>query len=750
MDRKRILLKITGIVQGVGFRPTVYKYALESGITGYVLNDETGVTVEIEGTSLSTNQFLEKLKKFPPPLSTIESWTETSLPAENSVVFEIRKSTKKSTISKSAAISPDISICNDCLREIMDPDNRRYRYPFTNCTNCGPRFTIIRDRPYDRHLTSMSNFPMCPDCKKEYENPLDRRFHAQPNACPDCGPVLYIPGTSISGDIALNHCISGVQNGETWCVKGLGGFNIICDAFNKNAVLKLRKAKRRKNKSFALMAKNLNVMKNWVYVSEEELKLLKSPAAPIVLLRKNSEHLDHISPDNNYLGFLLPYTPFHCLLMEKFDALIFTSANLRDEPIAITDNEALYLKENGVVDNILTHNRDIVHRCDDSITAAPNGNPLMIRRSRGYVPGSFRIAADLSSASLALGANLKNTFSIGYGSKIWMGQHIGDLVEKKSFDFLCSQATDLTSLLDISPLVSVIDAHPGMELESVSNKIIPDAELKKVYHHHAHFFSVIGEHNLFETEVTGVSADGTGYGADGNIWGFEFLSWKPSGDNKLLRVASLMEFPLIGGDICITEISRIAYSLMKTSNLIGSDDLNPSFEFMLRNRINLFMTSSLGRLFDGVSSILGLCDYSEYEARGAILLQKCAESCTLIPETTQHLTVSIVAQDNQLKIDYRPMIRDLLKLKSSGISTDILARLFHVWVASSIKNVLLSLDVKTVALSGGVFQNFLLLEILENNLNECGISHFRNNTIPVNDGGISFGQLIGVSIENKS
>ncbi|MBU1222016.1 carbamoyltransferase HypF [Myxococcota bacterium] len=738
MDRKRIRIRITGIVQGVGFRPTVFNYAEKHHLSGWVLNSESGVTIEIEGTKTDTDAFSIEMREFPPPLAVIEHFSIEEIPVENSSDFTIKKSTAIAGAVKIAAISPDIAVCSACRNDIFTLENRRFHYAFTNCTDCGPRFTIIADRPYDRHLTSMRDFTMCPECLAEYEDPRNRRFHAQPNACPVCGPSLSIPGSSLTSDEALKKCIEGLLRGEIWCVKGLGGFNLVCDAKNTGAVTRLRTAKKRLTKAFAIMARNISVVQTYCLISGAEEKALTSVQAPIVLLKRRGDDLNYLSCDNNRLGFVLPYTPLHLLLMEHFEILVFTSANRADEPIAITDDEAESLKVGGLCDNILTHNRPILHRADDSIMCFVDNAPMMIRRSRGFVPMVIKSAVKTKEPLLALGANLKNTFALARDENIWFSQHIGDLVDAESYDFLVDQVKDFETLLDTTPEKVIIDAHPAMETRDAAACLHPSLPTIDVFHHSAHIWSVIGEHNLFETKLTGIAADGTGYGEDETIWGFEAFSFDSSG-KKLERTSSILPFPLPGGDICMRETKRIALSLLKTAGLDAGRFHDDATSFLIDRGINSPMTSSLGRLFDGVSALCGICDYSDYEARGAILLQKAAEDAGEIAFTEWE---PVFIENNGIRQwDWRSMISEILQVKENS-GPQVAAAMFHHRITCVIKAMAIAGGYETVALSGGVFQNTLLTQMVTSSLKNAGFRVFRNNMIPINDAGISFGQLV--------
>ncbi len=742
MARQRNRIRITGIVQGVGFRPTVYTYARAFNLTGTVCNNVEGVTVEVEGPPEAVHGFIDRLRTSPPPLSSIASFEVTAVAPLGDDDFTILRS-DDTGLSKEAAISPDLATCADCRREILDPTDRRFGYPFTNCTNCGPRFTIIRDRPYDRHLTSMGAFPMCPQCAAEYEDPLNRRFHAQPNACPDCGPSLTLLDGTATGAAALAACIRGIANGEIWAVKGLGGFNLALDPTIPGALERIRTLKRRPCKAFALMARDLDVARRFCDVSEAEELLLMGPAAPIVLLKKRNAALDAVSPDNNRLGIMLPYTPLHHLLLAPFEVLVMTSANLRDEPLAATDDEILALMSQGLCDNVLTHDRAIVHRCDDSIAQIVEGRTHWLRRARGQVP--VTLSPTLPNGrqlpdSLAYGANLKNCFALSKGGRITLSQHIGDLMDVRNLDWQRSQIEDLAGLLEVTPVRLVTDAHPGYENATPQLPALsPDVPVHRVFHHHAHILSVLAEHDALDSPVLGISCDGTGYGPDGTIWGCEFLQVLPTCP-EARRAAHLATFPLPGGEQAIHETDRIAMALARTAGIAPSrlpfpPDRMKAMEFLMDRGINSPLTSSAGRLFDGVSALLGICLESGYEGRAAIMLQQAAEQSGPVDGSYP----VVIEGDAPRVIRFEPMISALLDDRDP---VEKRALRFHQWFVESLLTVVVRERPLKVAASGGVFQNSLLLSALRRSLDREGIPLLVNERFPVNDGGIALGQIV--------
>jgi len=716
-ELKRIRISIKGIVQGVGFRPTTYRYAQEFNLSGFVMNTAEGVTIEVEGLEQSLNSFLKKLQEHPPKLAKITNIVTEHIAPICETDFLII--TSKDIGNKETEISPDICVCEDCVKDIFDPKNRRYLYPFTNCTNCGPRFSIIKDRPYDRAKTSMLGFKMCPDCEKEYNDPNNRRFHAQPNACPKCGPELILlnaKGVFSLGNLALNNLIDKIKKGGICAIKGIGGFNIACDPNNKETVRRLRKLKDRPSKSFAMMMKDIETVKRVCIVSKAEELLLLSHAAPVVIMRKKDHVLDHISPDNNYYGVMLPYTPLHKILFNSFDTLIMTSANKRDEPIVINDEEINDLLDVGFFDFALTNNREIVNRCDDSIVTVVDNETMLIRRARGYVPTAINVKGAVSTNNLSLGSDLKNTFAIKTGEKVYLSQYIGDLEDDRNYEYQKEEIDIFTKLLNFKVSDINTDAHPLYQNNEKS--------YKKIYHHHAHAISAMAEHGLLGEKVLAIVCDGTGYGTDGNIWGFEFLDIY-NDYRKFDRAAHLKYFYLPGGEKAVIEIDRIARVLMKEEVSIS---------------INCPKTSSLGRLFDGVTSICGLLHKVSYEAKAAILLQQRAENFNKTRFTNPKYRVLWIADE----LDFDPMIQGMQDDIKDSVSIEEIAYKFHIWVVDAIIEFIKDRPVEEkIVFSGGCFQNILLCKLLKQKLIDNGFKKvYFNNIVPTNDGAISFGQAM--------
>lgn len=741
----RLKLFVTGLVQGVGFRPFVYRIATELSLKGYVLNNELGVLIEVEGNKNDLEEFLKRLQTELPPAARIFSIDKKFLPPVGYTSFEIRKSEKSGEVKVS--VLPDLATCKDCLRELFDPKNRRYRYPFINCTNCGPRFTIILSLPYDRENTTMRKFKMCPACYKEYTDPTDRRFHAQPNACPECGPhveLLNEKGEKVAErDAALKKTVAMLEEGKILAVKGLGGFHLICDATNEEAVRELRRRKRREEKPFAVMFKDLNQVKNYAEISKLEEIALTGVETPIVILkkRKNTNLAPSVSPDTETVGAFLPYTPLHHILLNDFGKpIVATSCNLTDEPI-MYKNEEVEKILGELVDGALVHNRDIARRCDDSVVRVIAGRVIPIRRSRGYAPLPVLLPFKLKRPVLALGPHMKVTVALGKENRVYLSQHIGDIDNVKAEEFLKETVKDLIKLFEIEPEVVVADYHPGYFTTKFGKEFFPN-KLKQVYHHHAHAISVMAENEVpIDEKVIAFSFDGTGYGADGKIWGGEVLV---SSYFDFEREFHLRYFPLPGGDKAVKEPYRTAVSLIVESEEDPEKFLNLDSErlrfikHMVLRRINSPLTSSMGRLFDGVSSILGLKQKVSYHAQAAILLEE------LSSKSSTDKSYPFKIEGNE--IDWRPIILEILSDLKKGVPVQEIGMKFHNTVVEIIVKTAQMLKEKTgierVALSGGVFQNKILTEKSFERLSSLGFKPIIHQVVPPNDGGISLGQAV--------
>lgn len=750
MTKTACQIKIEGVVQGVGFRPHVYRLAAAHGIAGWVLNSSEGVTIWAEGTEAQLEAFYRDLLARPPKLARIVSHCRTPRTPVPYTTFFIKHS--EAGEHKDVLISPDVAICEDCRREIFDPGDRRYGYPFTNCTNCGPRFTIIMDVPYDRAKTTMREFPMCPDCAREYEDPGHRRFHAQPNACPDCGPQVWLQDRQGTRYPGLGQ--EFLRQGYILAVKGLGGFHLVCDAVNAGAVRELRRRKQREYKPFAVMCRDLDVVRRYCRVSAEEEELLTAAACPIVILDRH--RLDdlprEISPGIKTLGVMLPYTPLHHLLFaDDLDILIMTSANISDDPLIIDNDEALNKLE-GIADYFLLHNRRIFNRCDDSVAAVVNGKPQIIRRARGYVP----LPVDLPFAVrpvLACGGELKNTFCITKGNGAYPSQHLGDLNHFGNYRQFIETIPRFETMLDVKPEIVACDLHPDY-MATRWARSLEDVKVVGVQHHHAHMASCMAENGLQE-KVLGIICDGTGFGTDGTVWGFEFLV----GDYREFdRMAHLSYQPLPGGDATVRNPERMALTYLY--QLFGEEGLAAAGEFLslsgletrvvlqqIRNRINSIPTSSCGRLFDAVSALLGVCRVVRYEGQAAIELEAIIDpEAGVAPEATGSYPFTLRTETRPYVIDTKPMWQALLQDLRGGVSKGEMSARFHNTVVAMIgktADVIRSeTGINKAVLSGGVFQNRYLFDRTLACLNQAGFTVFYHSEIPANDGGISVGQAL--------
>lgn len=756
--RKRIEVK--GIVQGVGFRPFIYKLAHKFGLTGFVSNDNNGVEIEVEGTPENVEEFITAISNEAPPLSQIIEINQIDTQPQNSITFEIVKSS--STLGNKTFISPDVSICDDCKSELFDKNDRRYRYPFINCTNCGPRFTIIENIPYDRKHTTMQKFEMCDECSAEYENPLDRRFHAQPNACPKCGPEVWLEDSDkrIEEENPIERIIEFLLSGEVAAIKGLGGFHLAVDANNEEAVKKLRERKNREAKPLAIMAFDLETIEKIVICSKQEKASLESIEHPIVLLNKKQEfHLaSNIAPGNKRFGVMLPYTPLHYVLLEtlrekigneKIPALVMTSANLSEEPIAITNEDAKNRLTN-IADVFLLHNRDILIRADDSVVFNVNGKNRLIRRSRGYVPKAIPLL-NSSSSILGLGAELKNTICISKESSAFISQHIGDLTNLKAYNFFTETITHMQKIMNCEAQYYAYDMHP----DYLSSKWAKENNGHKAFviqHHHAHMASCMAEHKLDE-DVIGIILDGTGYGYDNTIWGGEVLVGNYT---EIERFAHLEQFPLPGGDAAAKEPWRIALSYLHHAfdgSLPGTSKFDEyeknSIVQLIEKNINSPLTSSTGRLFDAVSFLAGGPDKIRYEAEAAIQLTQAVNKYN-----AELFEFDMMPNHNKV-IPLKKLIRSIFESVENGETYSRIANRFHTTLSELFLTVALRArdqkDINSIVLSGGVFQNEVLLTQLENKLSEKEFDVYSHSTVPTNDGGISLGQVAIASklIEQK-
>ena len=736
--RKQI--RVRGIVQGVGFRPFVYNLACELGLSGYVFNSSAGVTVEIEGADENIQKFLDALRHWPPPLAMIKEVSVVELNPLGETDFVIRESHAEA--GEFVLVSPDMATCDECWRDLGDAKNRRFGYPFTNCTNCGPRYTIIQDIPYDRPMTTMSSFRMCALCQAEYEDPTNRRFHAQPNACPVCGPALAIAasGSAFPQDADYNPAGSAaiigkardlLREGKIVAVKGLGGFLLACDAEN-----------------------DLATVDSFCVVSDTERAALLSPRRPIVVLRRRPDATISaaVAPSNNTIGVMLPYTPLHYLLFSdspadppQFTALVMTSGNLSEEPIVISNQEA-WERLQPVADWFVFHNRDIYMRTDDSVVRTLEGRERVLRRSRGYVPHPVDLGIPLLEI-LACGAELKNTFCLTKGKYAILSQHIGDLENYETLVFFEETLTNLKKLFRVEPRAVAYDLHPNYMSSRFALKMQLEQKVG-VQHHHAHIASCMAENHL-SGKVIGVAFDGTGYGTDGKIWGGEFLVADFAGFE---RRAHLRYVPLVGGDTAVRQPWRMALSYLRDA--FGPNSLPSGLRFldsipekqldlvdaMLLRGINSVETSSCGRLFDAVASLIDLRQEVNFEGQAAIELEMIAQA------DLEQRYPFLVSDGEPAQVDMRPMIENIVQDLARSKPPSYIAACFHNTVAAAIVEVCRSIrkrdQLKRVCLSGGTFQNLYLLRRAVEGLQRAGFEVYLHSVVPPNDGGISLGQAV--------
>lgn len=750
-------VEIEGAVQGVGFRPFVYRLATELNLTGWVNNSAQGVCIKVEGPESKLECFVERLELECPPHALIQNLTQSAIELADFEVFEIRQS--DSGGKKTAYVLPDLATCKDCLQEIFDPGDRRYRYPFTNCTNCGPRFSIIKSLPYDRPNTTMREFVMCDFCQAEYVDPLDRRFHAQPNACRTCGPQLEILATNgkvlAERDGALKAAAEAIRSGQVVVLKGLGGFQLIVDARNSEAVIRLRKRKHREEKPLAIMADSLDWVRSNCELSSEELDLLDSPESPIVLLRnkRTGELAEEVAPGNPYLGVMMPYTPLHHLLLAELGfPIVATSGNLSDEPICISTDDALERLE-GIADIFLTHNRPIERHVDDSVIRMMAGRPTMIRRARGYAPLPITLQEPLPQI-LAVGAHLKNTFAISSGRDVFVGQHIGDLETELARAAFGKGIADFEDLYESAPECVVSDAHP--DYHSTRYAASREKPLHKVQHHLAHVLSCMAENDL-KPPLFGISWDGTGYGFDGTIWGGEFFHIY---EDSFERVATLRQFRLPGGEKSVVEPRRTALGLLYEiygKSLFEKIDLPLLDSFskeeldvihaMLRNKLNSPLTSSMGRLFDAIAALIGLRQKMSFEGQAAMELE-CALADSKLDDKYSYAIINSISGDcdgAKWIVDWEPMIGELVDDLENNMGKEKIAARFHNMLVDVILDLAHRVGERAVVLSGGCFQNLALTERAVQRLRDDGFEPSWHHQVPPNDGGIALGQIVAVA-----
>jgi hydrogenase maturation protein HypF len=759
IGKKGVRTRIKGIVQGVGFRPFIYNLARANGLKGFVSNTTEGVYIEVEGAPEFLDAFHGAILEEKPPLAHITSIDSVEQPLKAYLDFTIHKSEVQE--HRRTLISPDVCVCDDCLKELFDPNDRRYGYPFINCTNCGPRYTIIMDIPYDRPFTAMKPFKMCAPCEAEYHDPADRRFHAQPDACWDCGPVVRLwdrTGREMLVDDPITETRSLLKKGNIIAIKGLGGFHLAVDATNNEAVKRLRQRKHREEKPLAIMSPSLEHIKKFARVSEAEASLLSSIQRPIVLLEKklNPYIAEDVSPRNRNYGVMLPYTPLHYLLLhgDELLALVMTSGNISEEPIAI-DNQEAFERLGKIADYFLNHNRDIYLRSDDSILRVIDSAPRQIRRSRGYVPIPTFLKRSLEPI-LACGAEWKDTICLTREGQAFLSQHIGDLENLETLNFFEMTIAHLKRILEIEPKIIAYDLHPDYLSTQYALKQSSMIQIG-IQHHHAHIVSAMAEHGL-EEPVIGIALDGTGYGTDGQIWGGEVLVVEP---HQFDRVGHFAYLSLPGGAAAIKKPWRMAVSALHEA--FGDQFLKMDFAFlediprdqlnvlirMISQGVNSPLTSSCGRLFDSVAAIAGVRNHVAYEGQAAIELEAAAEG-----DVERVYPFEIQEKDGLQQFLTAPIIRSVVRDVNEGCSVALISATFHNTLVALFVEVCKRVGawrgLRRVVLSGGCFQNARLLVHLTEALDTEGFEVYSQVEVPSNDGGIALGQAVAADAMYKA
>lgn len=747
--------RVTGVVQGVGFRPFVHRLARRLALRGHVGNDAASVFVEVQGSVEAVDEFARLLRADAPPLAVVSAVTWAELPVDPDADGSFRIVASRAAAGAATVVPPDVAVCADCLRELADPTDRRYRHPFVTCTDCGPRFTIIRSLPYDRPATTMAGFPMCPRCAAEYLDPADRRFHAQPVACHDCGPSLWFQGPDgrVGGaDAALAAAQRALAAGRVVAVKGIGGYHLACAADDEAAVAGLRARKARGGKPFALLVRDLDVARRLATVDAAEAAVLTSPARPVVLLRRapDAPVAASVAPGSPLIGLMLPSTPVHHLLLAPVpgraapvpDAIVLTSANRSDEPICFTDEDAA-TRLPALCDAVLDHDRPVHVPCDDSVVRVVDGRELPVRRSRGYAPLPVDLGRELPSV-LAVGGELKNTFCLTQGRLAYCSAHIGDMGTLETLRAFERSVAQLGALRG-EPGRLAADLHPGYLTRSWAERNAGERPLHLVQHHHAHVVSLLAEHGRLGTPVVGVAFDGTGYGCDETVWGGEILVLGTD-SHRFVRAGHLAPVPLPGGDAAVRNPWRMALAHAWAAGVGWSDDLPPVgaatptelavLGSQLDRGVGCVDTTSMGRLFDAVASLLGVRHRIGYEGQAAIELEVLAEAAA--PGGVA-LRLPVRADAT---IDAAPLVRDLVAARAAGVAPAGLARAFHEAVADAVTDVVTAVagGVRTVGLTGGVFQNVLLARECRGRLEASGFEVLTHRVVPPNDGGLALGQ----------
>ncbi len=774
--QKRVEILVRGTVQGVGFRPFIYNLATRFKIYGTVTNTSDGVVITATAEDDRLNLFIQAVQKEAPPLARISSVKIRSLPfSQKNTLTSFTILPSLAGNSANTSIPPDIALCSDCLKELLDPRDRRFHYPFINCTNCGPRFTIVETIPYDRPKTSMKVFPMCDDCAAEYSDPTNRRFHAQPNACPICGPNISLhnsEGIKLATDAPLAQTAKALHNGSVLAIRGMGGFHLVVNGCSAEAVAVLRQRKGRPDKPLAIMMADVQAVRRYCYLDAAAEKLLTSPEQPIIILRKldQARLADNLAPGIDEIGVMLPYTPLHHLLFQQQgcpDALVMTSGNISGTPIC-TGNEDALTKLASIADFFLLHNREIVTRVDDSVVKFMADRPFIFRRARGYAPAPIEVAWKLPEI-LSCGSGLKNTFSLGRGHTIFTSQHIGDLNNIESYDFYQESIEHYKKVFQLEPEAIVCDLHP----DYMSSRYAAEANLPlyKVQHHHAHAVAVMAEHGLDEP-VLAIILDGTGLGDDGTIWGGEVFRAELT---SYERLGHLTQFRLAGGDVATTEPWRMGISALFHSfgpDAIAFDQLPEPLQqqgqervavisSMLTGGFNSPLTSSCGRLFDAIAALLGMRQQISYEGQAAMELETLAKrACVsswrenISPNSHTNNSPFLEEKNGKWEICSAEFVKRILDGLSRGNAKSAIALEFHVMLISSISQLIENLSHQTgiqkIVLSGGCMQNSLLLEGLLHTLKKIHLQVFTGKLLPLNDGAISFGQTITGGLRHVS
>ena len=760
-ETHRLHVTITGLVQGVGFRPFVWRLANQRDLPGWVRNTTNGVEIEVEGAAPTLAAFRTELEQCPPPLARIDTVEVSAVAVTGAAGFEVLHSSESS--GDSALIGPDVAVCPACLGEMADPSDRRYRYPFVNCTDCGPRFTIVKAVPYDRARTSMGAFPLCRDCRDEYDDPRSRRFHAEPIACPECGPQVSLCSedreTLAVGEGAVAVAGKLLSTGRILAVKGLGGFHLACDAGNDETVARLRKRKNRPHRPLAVMCRDPEAVKQICVVSAAEERELTGFRKPILLLRRRESAGRHVSalvaPGHRNLGVMLPYTPLHDLLLrgDSPRCLVMTSANRAGDPI-IADDESAFEKLTGVADAFLTHDREIISRCDDSVGYVENDKLSLLRRSRGFCPLPLTLPVPVRP-TLALGAMFSNAFAVARGRQVFLSQHIGDVDSAENLKFLRSAIEEFVEWLGVEPEIVAHDMHPDLLTTHLARELAADRQVVSVQHHHAHLVSAAAAAGI-DGMVQGLVFDGTGWAPDGTIWGGELLVGAEQGFE---RAGHLLPLPLPGGDAAIRRPLRIAtaylHALAPETATVPLDlwrrarphELH-TIRQMVKTGINTPLTSSVGRLFDAVSSLLGLCDGISYDGQAAMELEQLAlrgQPCELM------IAVEKVA--GAVVLNPTPLLRALVNAVLAGEDRANVAAGFHralaVASAEACAHVHNNGGPDTVVLCGGVFQNRLLREMTRTALESAGLRVVSPVLVPPGDGGLALGQVLVANSEAR-